>query len=130
MPLNTIEHNTGDNDIPFIVECDFKCNLCDYKTEVEGDLKLHRRSVHLKNRDNECDQCDYKTPYPYKLKVHKKAIHGKNKDLECNQCSYETSYSNLLKRHKNTVHPIVEPADSPRKPKIIPIIQPNVILGI
>jgi hypothetical protein len=79
---------------------DHECDQCDYKCSTSGRLKVHNKIVHLKIKDFECDQCDYKCSTADNLKVHKKMVHLKIKDFECDQCDYKCSTAGDLNAHK------------------------------
>ena len=66
-----------------------KCELCDYKTEMLGNLKEHKASKH--NIDivwHYCELCEYKCKRARSLKEHKEYVH----DIGDNECQY--CYSN------------------------------------
>ena len=56
------------------VNCDFKCENCDYNTTQKGHLKRHMKAKHEGVKFN-CNLCDYQTGYPSNLKVHKQNKH-------------------------------------------------------
>ena len=84
----------------------FKCDICQYKTNVFRHLQMHLAKAHLKDENKEfktgnkkfkCDQC----PYNGKdLKRHIKGVHDKIKDHICGRCGYAASRKHHLDSHK------------------------------
>ena len=111
----------------------FKCEICDYMTAFESDMKWHKiqhvdekmwdctnpncdrsfkrksdMTSHAKthiNDDQRCPAqgCDYSNKDPRNLKRHMK-IHSNVKPLKCPMCPERFKYHQQLKRHKEN-HP-------------------------
>ena len=48
----------------------YKCNVCDYETELEADIKRHVASVHEESKPFRCNICEYKGGQKSDLKKH------------------------------------------------------------
>ena len=82
----------------------FKCEKCDYKTDVKSSLNRHIKSVHDGVKDILCPDCDFKCSFNGNLKQHIKSIHTKIKDFECDICDFKCNSKNYLTKHINRVH--------------------------
>jgi len=63
----------------------FKCDLCDYKTNIKSILKRHQ-NVHSDVRDVQCDLCESKFKSKQILKSHIDYVHNKIRDHKCDIC--------------------------------------------
>ena len=79
-----------------------ECDKCDYKTNCQGNLKLHISAKHDKVEFN-CDLCDNKYSYLTRLKAHKRSVH-EGKRYSCDSCSFQAAYKADVKTHKKIVH--------------------------
>ena len=79
----------------------FKCDLCEYKTPVEYELKRHIFRVHTSETPFHCnfDGCEFKCNCAGNLATHKRR-HHRDKEMECETCG--NMYTSLLelKRHR------------------------------
>ena len=81
---------------------DVLCNLCDFKCSTNGHLQRHIKQVHNKIKDVQCDKCDFKCSTNSDLTRHIKQVHDKIKDFECEICDYKCSRNSDLKQHIST----------------------------
>jgi KRAB domain-containing zinc finger protein len=89
----------------------FKCEICDYSTQKQADLKRHTNLVHLNMKNFKCTQCSSKFGTNSSLKrhinsTHKKlnAVHLEKKEFKCDICDKAFSQKGSLDRHVNSVH--------------------------
>jgi uncharacterized Zn-finger protein len=87
----------------------FKCNLCDYETGLNYNLKKHTEIVHEGLKPFKCRICDFKTGDKTNLKTHIDSVHEGIKPFKCNICVHESSTKGNLKRHIETVHERIKP---------------------
>ena len=57
----------------------FKCDLCDRKFSIKGQIRTHNRMFHIKG-NYECDICERQFSVPEYLKKHIKGVHYKKWD--------------------------------------------------
>ncbi|KAJ6220840.1 hypothetical protein RDWZM_006652 [Blomia tropicalis] len=93
----------------------FKCDLCNYASDLAQHLKSHML-IHTNKKPFKCDVCDLSFRKKQLLKRHKNIYHNPNyvpptpkeKTLECSQCKKAFRYKGNLIRHMLYEHP--EPA--------------------
>ena len=78
---------------------EYKCQSCEYKTNVRIDLVKHTKLSHLK-----CEFCDMSFDKKIHLTNHMIDIHPNIKPFTCNLCAYATADQILLKRHQKLTH--------------------------
>ncbi|XP_072381539.1 uncharacterized protein [Diabrotica undecimpunctata] len=85
-----------------------KCKLCEYKTALMRNFKLHL-NVHKSKEDKQyynCDQCNFTTTFPNSLKSHRLFKHPVESDKlhTCDKCTYSTYFLSRLKKHLSRMH--------------------------
>ena len=85
-------------EIPSVKEKWFKCNICDKKFTLNGQLKLHISVVHDKIKPFECPHCPYKAAERSNVKKHI-FTHTGEKKFPCPHCPYKAAQSGSLKYH-------------------------------
>ena len=86
---------------------DIKCEMCDFVTNRDINLKRHVKSTHIPKYDKECNVCEYKTYTGYQMTRHMKShIPNMNieKNIKCDQCDFASSTERGLKNHVERKH--------------------------
>ena len=81
-------------------EKSFKCNKCNYKTNIETMLTGHM----TKHNGYECNKCDKSLKTQGDLNYHIQKEHTPQL-LDCTKCSKQFTAKNALKQHMNSQHP-------------------------
>lgn len=83
----------------------FRCNNCDYETNLKAFLKRHMLQhtvkIEVKIEIEEtfrCSQCDFETEHEKFLKRHEMS-HKKNKYFKCQKCRFQTLYKKMYLKH-------------------------------
>ena len=71
---NFVDYDNIDSDDDSEIDDNFKCQECDFTSNIERNLKKHVKSEH----NNTCDKCNFSTSNKMHLKMHIKACHKKN----------------------------------------------------
>ena len=79
----------------------YQCDQCDYKA-TRHNLKIHVDNIHLGLRFK-CESCEHVSTTRANLKIHNKTKHGGVR-IQCNKCDFATFYISNLRTHLNTVH--------------------------
>ena len=89
-----------------VTECKFVCDYadCDFKTKTNAKLLVHKKRVHLKEKNEVCETCGKTFYNVYELKHHVEFHHTEGKSYICHQCgaSYQTKFT--LRDHIKTKH--------------------------
>ena len=75
---------------------------CDFKTNWENYLKLHKRAEHL-GKTFSCPHCEYSSKYKLNVKNHIRGSHS-NERHPCHQCAKESKWVQALKQHIDCAH--------------------------
>ena len=74
-------------------EKNLKCQHCDYKTNVNSNLKRHLITHEAKDeppaKKIKCDQCSQIFSNKFNLKKHVKNVHGE--EMNCPHCNFKTT---------------------------------------
>ena len=100
--LKTLQNTVaGTETQPMLLKADgmFSCSGCSYKSKHRGNVKMHIRTVHNRERPFACPDCKYSAPYKGKLISHIKAVHNKSKSYKCPKCSFIIFHKNGLREH-------------------------------
>ena len=62
------------NEIKQILDQEYSCNVCNYKTKLKGSMKQHNESIHGSTFYS-CDQCNYKFWMKEWLNAHIRVSH-------------------------------------------------------
>lgn len=86
----------------------YQCDLCDYKTGWNWNLKLHKENKHgIGVTWHHCDLCDFKCKRNNRLKRHKANKHNIGVTwYECNICDFKCKEQGNLNKHKADKHGI------------------------
>ena len=82
----------------------FPCDHCNYKATARHNLKIHIENVHNGIRYN-CPHCNHLSTTKANLKVHISSVHEKDVRFQCQKCSYKTFQMGNLKQHIQIKHP-------------------------
>ena len=80
----------------------YQCMLCDFKTEVGKEIKIHFLT-HSNEEKFKCHLCDYSTSRKNELESHKR-FHTRHNLLECDQCNRKYFDSKNLVAHLKRRH--------------------------
>ena len=86
-----------------VVAPQFKCDVCNFATAQEADLKNHT-SLHHDGLQFKCDKCDFSSTFEEELSNHKRRHHGVYKS-SCDKCEYTPSSNDEISQHMNHRHP-------------------------
>ena len=84
----------------------YYCDLCDFVTIHQSNLRDHNLAIHMKKNDFKCDKCEYTTSVQANLRKHDKSKHQNSDNLstfECELCDYTfkgSSKQNLINHMK------------------------------
>ena len=81
----------------------FICAECDHEFGNRSTLKIHIRSIHLKEKRFKCNDCEFKTNIKESLTKHMRS-HTNEKPFECNTCGKMFSSQSSLSFHKRSIH--------------------------
>ena len=83
----------------------FLCETCNKKFQTKHEANLHWQFKHgNKEKKFSCDICSKKFFQSGDLKMHKKGVHLKIKDFHCTFCDFAFSQNCNLKTHLIKVH--------------------------
>ena len=77
------------------VMINLKCNQCEFTTETERELRIHKKNTHEVLLS--CNQCLIKTKSKEQLKIHKQEAHYMN--IKCEKCDFKAKGTTTLKVH-------------------------------
>ena len=81
----------------------FPCDICDYASSKNGNLKRHIRDQH-NSGVFKCNTCEYSCSSKSKLEYHTKHSHSDPVFIHCPKCDYVTKRGDGLSRHERTHH--------------------------
>ena len=88
-----------------IKEKKFECETCNKKFQTKHEAQLHWQFKHgNKEKKFSCEICDKKFFQSGDLKMHKKGVHLKIKDFHCTFCDFSFSQHGNLKTHMIKTH--------------------------
>lgn len=87
-----------DDDVIIEANRNYECSLCNYKTLLKGNMKLHQLK-HSGERKFECEHCSYKATQKSCLKTHVLLKHSNPTKLHCTKCEYKTALKGNLRKH-------------------------------
>jgi hypothetical protein len=96
------------------VDKSFKCQDCDFSTDVEKYLRSHRKSSHKKEQfQHQCRKCDRRYEFPNQLRNHRctkvKTQLYADGCFKCQICEFEFSANRTLKMHYKKTHDTLPP---------------------
>ena len=112
---------------------EYKCSLCDYKSDKHQNVRIHLKSLKHKGKsgnvlssdchdcgkniahccsrvpkpkakNSKCDLCDYVADSNGAKVIHYKDVHPNHKLYNCDQCNYGSNYAQALKTHIDAQH--------------------------
>ena len=86
---------------------DIKCDQCDFTTNEDYRLKIHRLRKHEEATKYPCEECSYVTNIRRDLDIHHKQKHGGKRDHECCVCGKLFVARNVMKKHMLNQHNMV-----------------------
>ena len=81
----------------------YKCDVCQYKTNVSSNFKVHYRK-HTGEKPYKCSYCSYSTPSQSYLPVHI-STHTGEKPFGCPYCSKKARTNKEIRSHIYSKHP-------------------------
>lgn len=82
----------------------FECELCNYQTTDELELKNHATSHEELSLQHNCGHCSYSSSSQENLKSHVIRMHAGENELHCPQCGSSYNTENQLSRHTKIGH--------------------------
>ena len=93
---------------PMLVKRDgmFACSGCTYVSKHRGNVKMHIRTVHYRERPFRCCYCRFSAPYKGKLVAHVRVKHPTVMSLPfiCPTCPFGTQTASQLEEHVLNEH--------------------------
>ncbi|XP_013163749.1 PREDICTED: zinc finger protein 43-like isoform X8 [Papilio xuthus] len=83
-----------------------KCDVCDKRFNLKSNLKLHMRSVHLKERKFECSECNMRFFVKRHMIGHYLATHTNERKFKCDICGKAYATENSRRKHLKKNHGI------------------------
>ena len=83
----------------------YKCQECDYRSNLQSYLKNHVRTQHEEKRTLKCSICEIDLPTKHRFNNHMRFRHdhvGKKDSYKCQQCTFESLDRHKLTRHQQT----------------------------
>jgi len=80
----------------------YKCNVCDYATNMKSHLTTHTR-VHTREKPFKCPQCNYAAAQKIALDDHINT-HGNTRPHKCQHCDHRFNSHSSLYRHMKKYH--------------------------
>ena len=84
----------------------FECAKCGQDFGSKSTLKLHIKTIHLKDQRYKCDECEYKTNLTDSLRKHH-ISHTQEKKFVCENCGKICASSSSLHVHIETIHNVI-----------------------
>ena len=80
---------------------DYKCDICDFKTESKSSFKSHKM-IHSEKYvcDITCDHCGVHFNFKRSYEHHIRMVHGTVR-YKCDKCAFETKYKKSMEYHQN-----------------------------
>ena len=92
----------------------FCCEICGTTFESKSGKDTHVKTIHKDPNTYKCELCDFRSSQQVNLKGHIESIHNKkkrkvtnksrNRILSCSLCPVTFKNANDLKRHKRSLH--------------------------
>ena len=80
----------------------FKCNVCNFSTSTDRNLRMHRKTLHSEIQDTyKCDVCKKQLDNKSELLKH---IKSKHQDSKCHICQFTAVSPSYLKSHMKRKH--------------------------
>ena len=92
---------------------DSKCEICNFTTRDESELKTHIQSIHkivkvdLNDEDQnviKCNKCEYKCKLNIQYKKHMNLKHKQDKRYSCKHCEFSTNFIGSVWEHTLSEH--------------------------
>ena len=104
-----------------VIDESHKCLIC-YKTFTKNaNLKNHVTTVHNEKKRFKCDRCDYTTNVKFNFQQHafKHSKKNSKKMFSCVECKFKTDYKSSYNNHWNLKHKeTAKKAQPPQKKKV------------
>lgn len=86
----------------FTEEKRFMCEFCDYRTNLQSSIIVHRR-IHTKEKPYVCDieNCQYRCAQKTAMTIHQLSHNPEKNTQFCHLCSFKTVNKYLFKAHVN-----------------------------
>ena len=83
------------------------CRLCNEKLQSRGELKSHYETSHKGQQIFKCDLCDYGSNWNANIKTHKESKHL-NITHTCDVCGYKSNWNTQFLEHRREKHAIFQ----------------------
>ena len=87
-----------------VVKKPFKCDICDYRCSLKGNMKSHVSTVHEGKKAFKCDICMHSCLQKRDMSRHIASVHEKQKPCNCDICDYSCYRKSQMNRHFASVH--------------------------
>ena len=87
----------------------FQCSICDYKSGLKGNMRIHINRVHngmdieiiyLGDKNNKCNSCDFETGLKRALSKHIREVHDGKQNWYCDICTMSFTNKTNLRVHE------------------------------
>ena len=89
------------NDLKDVIKEVFDCDKCNFKTNSNRNLRIHKRTTH-DSIQTKCNQCSQVVNSNQNLLIHIKQTHGIK--LLCDKCAFKTKSPMIMRQHKRRLH--------------------------
>ncbi|XP_077634445.1 zinc finger protein 64 [Crocuta crocuta] len=91
----------------------FKCPHCDFLGDSKATLRKHSRA-HQSEHPEKCPECSYSCSSKAALRLHQR-VHCADRPFKCQYCSFDTKQPSNLSKHMRKFHADMVKAEAPER---------------
>ncbi|CAL4102305.1 unnamed protein product, partial [Meganyctiphanes norvegica] len=100
--LKIYSHESLLKDILQTKDRPFSCNGCDFTCRTKGEVRQHKKLVHLPHKPFKCSSCNYRCKRKSDLQAHEIRHSIDDRPYQCLKCKYRCIGKSLLRKHMQT----------------------------